>query len=163
MTTGNETKPPEASKLELSRIFDAPRARVFAAWTEPEQMKRFWGPEGYTIPMSEADLRLGGAFRYTMRSAQGREHMVRGLIAVIEAPARFVTASVVEDEEGVASFLVWTRVDFADEDGRTRLDAETHALGLREGYTVPVAGMRIGWTQQLDRLEAELALEGAAS
>ena len=49
-------------ELVVTRAFDAPRELVFAAWTEPERLKRWWGPKSFTMPFCEIDLRPGGVF-----------------------------------------------------------------------------------------------------
>src|SRR5918994_4170447 len=74
MTKGDD---PDAWKtgrgFVVERVFDAPRGLVFEAWTEPERLKRWWGPRGYTVPHCEIDLREGGVFHFCMRSPEGRD------------------------------------------------------------------------------------------
>jgi uncharacterized protein YndB with AHSA1/START domain len=48
------------SEIVVTRVFDAPRSRVFKAWTDPERMKQWWGPNGFTMPYCKIDLRPGG-------------------------------------------------------------------------------------------------------
>jgi uncharacterized protein YndB with AHSA1/START domain len=50
----------KGSELVITRVFDAPRELVWNAWTEPERVKRWWGPEGFTAPFCRIDLRVGG-------------------------------------------------------------------------------------------------------
>ncbi len=52
--------------LNLRRTFKAPRPEVFRAWTDPEELKKWWGPEGYATPSAEVDLRVGGKYRLGM-------------------------------------------------------------------------------------------------
>src|SRR3989475_10871342 len=67
--------PPKAGDRELVivRGFDAPRALVWKAWTEPQRLKRWWGPRTFTAPLAKIDLRVGGAFLYCMRQADDRD------------------------------------------------------------------------------------------
>ena len=65
--------------LRLERTFAAPRAAVFRAWTEPEQLVKWWGPRDFTVPVCEIDLRRGGTWRTCMRDADGGEHYVGGV------------------------------------------------------------------------------------
>src|SRR5436853_451033 len=63
----------------LTRVVDAPVARVWRAWTEGEQLAKWSAPPGYTIPQAEGDLRLGGEWRCCMRDPDGREHWLGGV------------------------------------------------------------------------------------
>ena len=57
----------------ITRIFDAPRALVWKAWTDPAYVMRWWGPKGFTSPLCRIDLRVGGRFTYCMRAPDGRD------------------------------------------------------------------------------------------
>src|SRR5512139_2850638 len=150
-------------KVALSRLFDAPRERVFAAWTEPERMARWWGARGYTIPVSEAELRPGGSFRYCMRAANGHEHWVRGTIDEYDPPLRYTTTSLVEhDTPGLSGFEVVTIATFTEEAGRTRVTIDTRARSIGDAPVPPYEAMEMGWSQSLDKLEEDLAGRGAA-
>ena len=63
-------------ELLLTRTLDAPRALVFRAWTEPEHLARWWGPQGFTTPSCTMDVRPGGAWRICMRAPDGVDHWV---------------------------------------------------------------------------------------
>src|SRR5207237_252740 len=67
------------SGLVITRIFDAPRERVWKACTDPGEMKKWWGPKGFTTPVLSADLRIGGVFRYCMRSPEGKDYWGTGV------------------------------------------------------------------------------------
>ena len=58
-------------ELVITRIFDAPQKAVFAAWTDPERLKHWWGPKDFTNPVCELDVRPGGAIRIHMRGPDG--------------------------------------------------------------------------------------------
>ena len=81
-----------AGALELSyeRTFAAPRASVFAAWTDPEILARWWGPKTHTIPEVSLDPKVGGAWMTLMRSPEGTEHRVSGVYREISPPTRLV-------------------------------------------------------------------------
>jgi uncharacterized protein YndB with AHSA1/START domain len=59
--------------LVISRVFDAPRALVWKAWTDPAYVMRWWGPKGFTSPVCRIDLRVGGRFTYCMRTPDGQD------------------------------------------------------------------------------------------
>ncbi|MGZ5555339.1 MAG: SRPBCC domain-containing protein, partial [Candidatus Aminicenantales bacterium] len=54
------TTPPPGSILVIDRVFDAPRERVWMAWTDPDLVRRWWGPKGFTTPVCRISLRVGG-------------------------------------------------------------------------------------------------------
>lgn len=55
-------------EVTITRVFDAPRATVFRAWTDADRLAQWWGPKGFTNPVCEIDARVGGAIRIHMRS-----------------------------------------------------------------------------------------------
>ena len=82
---------PTACEIAMARVFDAPRSMVFEALTNPELLKQWLlGPPGWTMPVCEIDLKVGGAYRFQWRSADGSDMGVRGVYREIVAPERFV-------------------------------------------------------------------------
>jgi uncharacterized protein YndB with AHSA1/START domain len=77
-------------EIVITRLFDAPRERVFAAWTDPEHLARWWGPEGFTTTTHEMDFRNGGVWRFTMRGPGGVDYPNRIVYDEIAAPERLV-------------------------------------------------------------------------
>ncbi len=75
-------------ELSLTRLIDAPRERVFGAWTT--RLPEWWGPHGMTTPTCEMDLRPGGAFRTVMRAPDGTEYPARGLFLEVVENERIV-------------------------------------------------------------------------
>jgi uncharacterized protein YndB with AHSA1/START domain len=71
--------------MVMTRVFDAPRELVFKAWTEPERLKRWWGPKGFTNPVCEVDVRPGGAIRIDMRAPDGVVYPLDRLAAEVES------------------------------------------------------------------------------
>jgi uncharacterized protein YndB with AHSA1/START domain len=63
----------EKQRMVITRIFDAPRALVWKAWTEPQYMMQWWGPKGFTAPVCKIDFRVGGKFLCCMKSPDGQE------------------------------------------------------------------------------------------
>lgn len=83
---------PTDREIVMTRVFAAPRRRVFDAWTRPELPPRWMlGPEGWTMPVCEIDLRPGGAWRFVWRQADGTEIAMRGVYREIVPPERLVT------------------------------------------------------------------------
>jgi len=92
--------------LVLTRILRAPRERVFRAWTDPEQMVRWWWPSAHPRPRCEKDFRVGGTYRFVAlpdageQTRSARDQVVRGTYTHIAAPARLVFTWLREDGEG---------------------------------------------------------------
>ncbi len=140
-------KHPAEVELVITRLFDAPRDLVFKCWTEPKQLARWWGPSGFTLPVCEMDLRPGGAYRFCMRSPEGRDYWVEGIYHEIIEPERIVFSAVLQDEPGRE---VRTTVTFAEQEGRTQLRLHQTFVD-----SVLTRGTLQGWNESLDRL-AEL-------
>ena len=139
--------------LVISRIFDAPRQLVFKAWTEPEHLVHWWGPKGFTLPICTMDFRLGGAYRFCMRSPEGTDHWLQGVYREIMEPERLVFTYAWEDAEGKPGHETLVTVTFAEHDGKTKL---TMHQAVFESIAV-CNEHQSGWTASLDRLAEYLA------
>jgi uncharacterized protein YndB with AHSA1/START domain len=97
MTSGASTgstkyTTPSDREVVVTRVVNAPRRLVFAAWTEPRHLQRWLtGPEGWTMPVCEIDLRPGGRWRYVYRKASGKEMTLTGSVLEVVPLERFVT------------------------------------------------------------------------
>src|ERR1700758_1480557 len=63
----------EKERMVVTRVFDAPRALVWKAWTDPQYVMQWWGPKGFTAPFCKIDFRVGGKFLWCMKSPDGQE------------------------------------------------------------------------------------------
>lgn len=165
MKTINEPARVEAEReIVITRRFQAPRALVFKAWTEPERLARWFSPKGFTSPFTSVDLRPGGEFRFSMQSPDGRQFWGKGVYREIVEPERIVYVDSFTDEKGAlvepshygmsaghpAESLV--TVTFTESEGET-------TVTLR--HEVPPAfpereGMVQGWSEMLERLGGEV-------
>ncbi len=85
------SKPSTETTLNLRRIFKARREKVFRAWTDPEELKEWWGPEGYATASAEVDLRVGGKYRLGMRKLpDGEIFYLSGIYREIRPPEKLV-------------------------------------------------------------------------
>ena len=75
----NQMETRTQNELIITRVFDVPRELVWKAWTEPEQMMRWWGPKDFTAPVCKADLRVGGKYLFCMRSNEGKDFWSTGI------------------------------------------------------------------------------------
>jgi uncharacterized protein YndB with AHSA1/START domain len=84
----------------LSRVFDAPRELVWKAFTEPERMKQWWGPKGFTVVASKMDLRPGGSYHYGLKAPDGTPMWGKFAFREIVPPERMVLINSFSDEAG---------------------------------------------------------------
>src|SRR5882724_1516357 len=87
-------------ELDITQVFDAPRDLVFKAWTDSEWGKEWSAPNGFTVPVSEGDLRVGGAWRLCMRRPGADDLWVGGVYREIVVPERLVFTHAWEDAQG---------------------------------------------------------------
>lgn len=153
---------PLEREVTITRVFDAPRELVFQAWTRPEHLMRWWGPHGFTTPVCEVDLRVGGAWRILMRFPDGNEHTAHGVYREIVPPERLVFTNIALDKDGDRLLEGVTTVTFADLGSKTKLTLHTRMTGLVPYAPRMLEGMEMGWSQSLERLGAYLA-EGTIS
>jgi uncharacterized protein YndB with AHSA1/START domain len=100
MALGSSTATRPAYTLVIERIFEAPRALVFKAWTDPKHLVRWLGPEGFAGTVIEMHARPGGAYRFHVRSAEGAEYWQQGVFREVCQPERFVRTCVWADADG---------------------------------------------------------------
>lgn len=142
--------------LVLTRIFDAPRSLVWKAWTDPKHVAQWWGPQGFTNPVCELDVRPGGAIRIDMRAPDGTVYPMTGIYREIVKPDRLVFTSYALDAAGKPMFEVLNTVMFAEQDGKTTLTVQARVINKAAVAERYLAGMEQGWTQSLERLAAIL-------
>ncbi len=152
-----ELTTPTPTQVRVVRALAAPRELVFEAYTTPDLIKRWLlGPEGWTMPVCEVDLRPGGGYRYVWRKEGEGELALTGRFEEVEPPERIVSReSYAEDWTGGETLIV-TEFE-AQEDGGTlvRMTIEYSSPEAREAAvrTGMVEGMEVGFR----RLEEALA------
>jgi uncharacterized protein YndB with AHSA1/START domain len=137
----DETTPDR--EIVQTRVFDAPRSLVFAAWTTPEHLAKWFGPRGFTMPACEMDFRPSGVFRFVFRGPSGTDYPFNGAFREVVHEARIVYTGTIQD--GVE---VHTTLTFDERHGKT-------VLTVHQTYSFEsdsTRGGRVGWTQTLDRL-----------
>jgi uncharacterized protein YndB with AHSA1/START domain len=142
------TDDPEA--LRIVRIVDAPRDQVFRAWTDPEQLRRWWGPGAFTCPEAEVDLRPGGGYRLAMQPTDGDPFILGGTYREVEPPARLVYTWRWETGPAADGSASLVTVEFADRNGQTEITL-THA-DFPPGHGA--APYRMGWEGGFEKFEA---------
>ena len=158
--TDASTTLPMTREVTLTRLIDAPRALVWAAWTEPEHMAQWWGPHHFTNPVCDMDVRPGGKLMIHMKAPDGTLYPMPGTFIEIEKPSRLVFKAFAEALDGTKYLESVTEVTFEEQGTRTRLTVKAKARGLHPAAAQMLAGMDAGWSQSLERLAA---LVGAAA
>ena len=137
--------------LTITRVFGAPRERVWREWTEPERFAGWFGGPDADVPLDTVamDVRPGGAWRATMFSG-GREIRWKGEYVEVDPPGRLVLTFSDQPDDAPAELVVVMLTDLGD--GRTEMVLEQHGTMPPEVY----AAARNGWGVFLDRMAAQL-------
>ena len=165
---------PKTDEIVITRVFDAPRERLWKAWTDPEMLKRWWGPEGFTAPSIQVDLRVGGKYVFAMHGPPGskwdRDMYSAGVYQEIVANEKLVTTDYFSDREGNAldpaqygqdpsspkQMTVTIRFEEIEK-GKTRLSI-TYARPETEVQFQAMlkSGMQEGWQSSFNKLAEAL-------
>jgi len=133
-----------------TRVLDAPRERVFRAFSDPRVLARWWGPDGFTSTFQEFDFRPGGAWRFVMHGPDGTDYRNESGFIEVVSPERIV----LEHLRPMHRFLM--TMTFAEEAGKTRLTwrMEFESVAELERVRAFIPGAN---EQNFDRLQAQLA------
>ena len=145
---------PHDRQIRVERIFDAPRDRVFAAFTDPALIPEWWGPHDTTTIVDQMDVRPGGQWRFIARDCDGRETAFRGVYREVTPPERIVQSW---EWEGMPGHISIETAEFEDLGDRTRMVGTTlfHTTEERDGMLN--SGMEKGMNETYERLDALLA------
>ena len=146
---------PMQRELVFTRRFQAPRALVFKAWTDPVFLARWWGPRGFTNPVCEADARPGGALKIVMRAHYGTDYPMRGVFLEVTPPERLVFTTQALDNDGRVVLEGWNEVVLKEAGDATDLTLTARATAMVPEAAAYLEGMEPGWSQSLDKLAAE--------
>lgn len=154
MTSTLTVTTPSECEIRVSRKFDAPHALVFDFHTKPEYVKRWLlGPPGWTMPVCEIDLSVGGKYRYRWRSdADGREFGVQGQFLEVVSPERIVNIETMEGMPGETTVTM----TFEDSDGGTLLTVNMLFDSRQTRDIALETGMTDGMAMSYDRLQEDL-------
>jgi uncharacterized protein YndB with AHSA1/START domain len=160
-----------SQEFVMSRVIHAPRERVFAAWTDVGQLKRWFGPKGFVMFSAALDLRPGGTFLYGLRSPQGQDMWGKWTFREIVKPERLsLIISFSDPQGGVTRHPLnadWPRetlsnTTFAEQNGKTTVSLRWSPLNATPAEQAAFAagheGMQQGWSGTMEQLEAFLAV-----
>lgn len=144
-------------ELTLTRTFDAPRELVWKAWTDPKLVAQWWGPNGVTNPTCEWEAVPGGKIHIVMLAGEelgelaGQEWPMTGEMEEVDEPQKLVySANAIVDGKEV--LRTRTTMTLAEADGKTNLTVSIVVTKTTPEAAGPLAGMEMGWNQQLDKL-----------
>ncbi len=148
------TAAPGVQEIVATRVFDAPRERVFKAHTDPKLIEQWWGPARYTTIVDTMDARPGGAWRFINRDADGTEYGFHGVYHEVLAPERITWTFEFEGWPGHVSLETLT---FEERDGATTLTVRSVFQSVADRDGMVNAGMADGLGESWDRLAALVA------
>jgi uncharacterized protein YndB with AHSA1/START domain len=142
-----------AQEITVRRVFDAPRELVWQAWTEPDQLVRWWGPPGWSTDPATVtmEVRPGGTFRLTSVNEEGQEMPMAGVYREVIEPKRLVLEEPAEDAWHQGAVSIVTLTDLGD--GRTEMVLQSTIQTTDEMRGPAEAGLR----SSIDRLAEHLA------
>ena len=156
----------EKERMVITRVFDAPRALVWEAWTNPKYVMQWWGPKGFTAPVCKMDFRVGGKFLYCMRTPDGQECWNGGEYHEIVLHEKIVSSMYFADSKGnkidPAQYgIEHEAIDDARDvvifedfgNGQTKLTF----IGNEPMESAKNSGQVEGWNQILDKVAAVVA------
>jgi uncharacterized protein YndB with AHSA1/START domain len=157
----------EPKVVEFEKTYNAPVEKVWQAWTEPEQLKKWWGPDNVSIAECEVDLKVGGRIYIVMEADEsmgeyaGTRWPMEAKITELEPNKKLVydARAWTEGDEEATTIETVQVLDMAEENGKTKMNlkATLHKAGPKAGMAVE--GMKYGYAQQFDKLDKYLGKE----
>jgi len=145
-------------ELVLTRLINAPREKVYRAWTDPELLKQWFAPKPYTTPIVEIDVRPGGSAYFVMRGPAGKDLPNRGVYLEVVPNEKLVsTDAYVKAWEPSEKPFMTLILTFEDEGGKTRYTARVRHWTVADRETHEKMGFHGGWSLCTDQLEALVA------
>jgi uncharacterized protein YndB with AHSA1/START domain len=150
---------PTEREIVTERVFDAPRERVWRAFTDPELIPKWWGLHSMTTVVAELELRPGGRWRFVQRGGDGEEAAFRGVYREVTAPERLVYTF---EWEGMPGHVLVDTATFEDLGDQTKLLVESlfHTSAERDGMLS--GGMERGLNESYAMLDELLAVLASA-
>ena len=156
--------------FEIKRVFDAPRDRVWQAWTEAERLKQWWGPKGFAVTHCRVDLRPGGIMHYCLRGPDGKEMWGKFVYREVVKPERLAWVNSFSDPKGGVTrhpgHASWplemlSSATFEAQGNKTRvsvqwLPAEASTDMERKTFDEGRSSMNQGWSGTFEQFDAYL-------
>ena len=144
---------PSDRELVFTRVFNAPRQRVFDAWTKPEHLKAWYGCHTSSLVRCEVDLRVGGAYRFVAKLDDGSQHTISGVYRDIAPPERLVFTHCFNDDPGKEALVA---LQFDERNGKTTMTMTALYRSAEDRQAVLDIGVDRGTTESFERLAGHL-------
>lgn len=155
MSNQDNTTNTPANELVLTRLIDAPREKLFRAWTEPELLKHWFAPAPWSTPFVETDVRPGGHNLIIMRGPDGTEFPSRGVyLEVVKNEKLVFTDAYTSDWQPSEKPFMTGIITFEDEAGKTRYTARVRHWTAADREAHEQMGFHEGWGKCTDQLAA---------
>ncbi len=153
-------------EVTLEKTYDAAPEAVWKAWTDPELLKQWWGPDNVTIPACSVDLRVGGIFSITMEAGEamgpykGTLWPMTATFTAVEPQSHLAydAEAWTEGHKDTTTIHQTTDVAFATEDGKTVVTVKAAIFQTGPDAEMAIQGMEMGFRQQLEKLAAFLSV-----
>jgi uncharacterized protein YndB with AHSA1/START domain len=147
-------------EVTLEKLYDASLDEVWNAWTHPDMLKQWWGPNNVTIPECEIDLRVGGKFNIVMEAGEGMgtykgtKWPMHAEFTVVEPRARltYTARAWTEGARDDTTIEQTTDIVLTEEEGKTKVHVQATIYKTGPKAAMAVEGMQYGFTQQLEKL-----------
>ncbi len=147
-------------EVVLEKTYDASPETVWQAWTNPEMLKQWWGPNNVTIPECELNLQVGGKFYIVMEAGEamgpykGTKWPMLAEFTVIEPHSKlsYTAQAWTEGQKEQTTIDQTTELTLAEDNGKTKVKVKAAIYKAGPGATMAAEGMKYGFTQQLDKL-----------
>lgn len=151
--------------VEFDRTFDAPVETVWQAWTDPEKLKQWWGPNDVSIPECEVDVRVGGRLYIVMEAGegmgeyQGTRWPMEGEYTVVEPNVKlsYTAKAWTEGAEETTQIDTVTELVLSEDNGKTKMHLKAVINKAGPDAGMAAEGMQYGYAQQFEKLVAYLA------
>jgi uncharacterized protein YndB with AHSA1/START domain len=145
---------PSDREVAIERVFDAPRERVFAAFTDPDLIPQWWGSHEDTTTVDKMEVKTGGDYRFITGDSTGNEQAFRGTFREVTPPERIVQT---QEWEGMPGHVLVETIVFEDLGDRTKVTSTSLFHTAEEAQGMVDSGMEEGVVEMYIRLDELLA------
>ena len=144
----------EMNNFSIHKLIEAEQKNIYAAWTQAEQVKKWWGPRHFINPVCELDVRVGGRFRIEMTAPDGAVFPMSGIFHEIIPNAKLVFTTIAfEDENGNGPLEYLNTATFVKGKDATMVVVKAEIRKSVQNMECLMDGIKEGWKQSLDKLE----------
>jgi uncharacterized protein YndB with AHSA1/START domain len=151
----------EAKEVMFERVYNAPVSKVWKAWTDPQQLKQWWGPDNVTITDCEVELEIDGRFYIVMQATEamgefaGTRWPLEGRITMLEPESKLVFSANAWTEGDIEATTIQQvqELTFAEENGKTKMNLKVTIKSVGPKAGMAIEGMKYGFSQQFDKLD----------